>query len=592
MFMIKKKIIFFGCLIFLLMFLLRNVHMLCVPVVHMDEIGYWANAAFMNGQNWSSIMENFSPYYSYGYSIILFLLMKLFRNPIMLYRAAVVINILMVICGYCILNYIVKRIFSHVDNNIRNLICLIPLFYPSIQEHTQIAWAESYLFLLFLLSIILIMKVYESGRAIFYFVYALILIDMYITHQRSIAIFTIGIFSLIFISIFKRDRWKQFILFAMTIILCLMGSRFVKNSIYNNVYTTVVAEKDYSNDEKLYDGSKNKEIDNTSVKVDVNDYSGQAVKIKYMFTPEGFDNLLVSFFGKLYYFVLASFFLGGMGIWYLAQQIMSFIKEKNFNNLYTLVYCYILGSFFGTMVVAAVFMIYPGRIDTVAYGRYTDWLGTMIIIFGVFKLISSNVKENIRMLLYQIIFCLLFLNIFEKYIDKFQVSGLNIECSQMLLYFSQLDEKNILKVMTLTVTVVGIVLCILTLIKKKYLRSIVIAPLLIGLWIRINEPVIEHLLDLQNTNMNAVYPIVEFIEEAQTQNVYYLYDDTVINYVNACTGGIQYFLQDISVHCIDDIMMVKEDDAIIVMDRNLVIPCGYTAGCETIFYKAITVDGR
>lgn len=97
-----------------------------------------------------------------------------------------------------------------------------------------------------------------------------------------------------------------------------------------------------------------------------------------------------------------------------------------------------------------------------------------------------------------------------------------------------------LKIMTLIVIVIGITVCMLTLIKKEYIKTLVIAPVLIGLWVKMTEPAVEHLLDLHNTNISAIYPIVEFIEAAQIQNVYYLYDDTVDSYVNTCTGGIQY----------------------------------------------------
>ena len=56
-----------------------------------DEFGYWASAAKFAGYDWSSAASTVN-YYSYGYSLLLFPLFAVFKDPAMLYKAALVMN--------------------------------------------------------------------------------------------------------------------------------------------------------------------------------------------------------------------------------------------------------------------------------------------------------------------------------------------------------------------------------------------------------------------------------------------------------------------------------------------------------------------
>lgn len=76
---IHKKF-YFGAVYFSLSYFFEESWLFNIPSICLDEIGYWFAAAYWNEQNWLSVMGNLSPYYSYNYSIILFLLIKIFQN--------------------------------------------------------------------------------------------------------------------------------------------------------------------------------------------------------------------------------------------------------------------------------------------------------------------------------------------------------------------------------------------------------------------------------------------------------------------------------------------------------------------------------
>ena len=64
-----------------------------------DEFGYWASAAGFLGYDFSEVCS-ISSFYSFGYSLILIPILKLFSDSIIAYRAAVVVNLLLHITSF------------------------------------------------------------------------------------------------------------------------------------------------------------------------------------------------------------------------------------------------------------------------------------------------------------------------------------------------------------------------------------------------------------------------------------------------------------------------------------------------------------
>ena len=69
-----------------------------------DEFGYWTNAAYMFGYNWSSVTSH-NTYYSWGYSLLLVPLFYI-SNWKIRYQVALAINITLMIIAFCIQCYI------------------------------------------------------------------------------------------------------------------------------------------------------------------------------------------------------------------------------------------------------------------------------------------------------------------------------------------------------------------------------------------------------------------------------------------------------------------------------------------------------
>ena len=88
-----------GAVIFVLV--IYNISELKQICVIDDEFGYWGTSAYLSGYDWTGLSGT-SPYYGYGMSFIHMWLFKMFDNSVTMYRAAIVLNGIMLVISYYI----------------------------------------------------------------------------------------------------------------------------------------------------------------------------------------------------------------------------------------------------------------------------------------------------------------------------------------------------------------------------------------------------------------------------------------------------------------------------------------------------------
>ena len=82
--------------------------------IYPDEFGYWANAADAVGYDWSQI-ASVGAYYSFGYSLILIPVLKIFKGGVAAYRAAVAVNMLLMCISIFLLHGIAGKLFPRSE---------------------------------------------------------------------------------------------------------------------------------------------------------------------------------------------------------------------------------------------------------------------------------------------------------------------------------------------------------------------------------------------------------------------------------------------------------------------------------------------
>lgn len=359
-----------------------NIKDLYLPNILDDEFGYWSNAAYFAGIDWSSAASYIS-YYSYGYSILLAPLFWIFDDPVIMYRAALVINSLLLSLILLISYSIAKKMFPQINKLYLLIASLCVSLYPSYIVYVNIAWSESLLIFICWMIVWCFIRLNRNASMWMFSLTALLLVYAYSIHQRTLGILVAGVFIVILMKVYRYINWKHFFSFMLTLGIFLIIHIAIKDEVIANVFLNTA---------------------NTTN----NDYSGQVDKIKQLLTLDGIVKAIQVMCGQFFYFGASTYLIAYFGIISILIMLYQLIKNKpflrdhikpqnHFINQYFLFFLLLALTF--SFLISVIFMSQPNRIDHILYGRYTDMIiGPFILvgiisIFGYFRklLISSFV---------------------------------------------------------------------------------------------------------------------------------------------------------------------------------------------------------
>lgn len=227
----KKKICFNSTFLIhglavLLIFVLccLNIRKLDYIAVLNDEFGYWGNAASLAGYDWKELIAE-TPYYAWGYSIWLVPIIIFFRTPEVWYKAAIFLNIFLLIVSYFFCCGVAKRLFSKVNKNIIYIVCFLVIIYPSNIIYVQVAWSETLLYCLMWVATYLMIRLDEKFSYLKTVVLILVLLYMYMVHARSIGIVGIGLLCILLIILKNKKS-----VFSFLCVLAIAGLGYAINN--------------------------------------------------------------------------------------------------------------------------------------------------------------------------------------------------------------------------------------------------------------------------------------------------------------------------------------------------------------------------
>lgn len=360
-----------------------------------DEFGYWAYAAKAIGYDWSDIVS-LGSYYSYGYSLILFPILKFCKNAVMAYRTAVTVNFILLGIDAVLLNYLVGKLMPE-DSELKD--CLpfltgIALFYPPILFYAKTSMVETTLMSTFLLITYLLYLYLENNRLPVMAFLLVAIVYIHFLHMRAVGVAIAALLTLIVYFFRNSKKVKHFILAAVLCgILALIGfgaKTWLQNMMYANTDTGTIH---------------------------INDYAGQLEKIRYIFTKEGIVDFACGLCGKVLYLGLSSFGLVYFGMARCLKKI------KNRQKTTDLIYLFLLLSILAEIMINTIYNIRPFRVDSVVYGRYDEFVLPVLMILGALEL-SECRKTGIKISL--IIFAqslMTYLAIYE--IDRYHIINMH-----------------------------------------------------------------------------------------------------------------------------------------------------------------------
>ena len=329
-----------------------------------DEFGYWSYAAGLAGYDWSDI-ASLGSYYSYGYSLILLPVFLIFRDGVIAYRAAMVVNIALLAVCFFILQKMGRTFYAAAA-----------VFYPTWLFYAGTTFAEILLVTLYLTTCLLLLKYLQTDKKRYMALMLAVMFYMYLVHLRALGVLVSGTAVLLLYNI-KKYNIKKYSMgnggrkvrsvlvpaAAAAVILAvgLLMGLFIKNYWTGMVYGDTA------------DTLKN-----------ANDYAGQFEKIAYIFSGEGLKNLIISVSGKILYLGLASYGIAYFGIIYAVRRV----REKKYFPLFVLL------TTVAALMICAIYTIRPGRVDTLTYGRYHEYVMPVLLMMGIKELCSKAVSAK------------------------------------------------------------------------------------------------------------------------------------------------------------------------------------------------------
>ena len=122
-----------------------------------DEFGYWASAARILGIDFRET-SSIGSFYSFGYSLVLAPIMLLFKDSIIAYRAAVIVNLLLQVASFFVIKKIFDRFLEEKDQFLKYMLSGLAVSYPSWVFYTQMTMSEALLFFMYALTALLMMR--------------------------------------------------------------------------------------------------------------------------------------------------------------------------------------------------------------------------------------------------------------------------------------------------------------------------------------------------------------------------------------------------------------------------------------------------
>lgn len=349
-------------------------------IIMPDEFGYWSYAARLAGYDWSDI-ASLGSYYSYGYSIVLLPVFLAFQDGIWAYRAALLVNYALLASCFIILRKIETGIEEKrgIQNDSALFCAAIAAFYPAWLFYAETTLAEILLVTLYVALCMSLLAYFRTDKKIYMALSVMMMLYMHFVHMRTIGILISGVAVFVIHAIikiaadddYKARRPLADALFLLALLLCMAIA--LAAGFWAKRYWTGMVYGGAS------DGLQN-----------ANDYAGQLGKLAYIFTGEGFKNLIISVSGKLLYLGLASFGLAYFGIAYAFRQMTDRHSDKSMRCFYL----FILLSAAAAVMVCAIATIYPGRVDLLAYGRYHEYVMPILMLLGVRELRESGISAK------------------------------------------------------------------------------------------------------------------------------------------------------------------------------------------------------
>ncbi len=535
----EKVLTILFCLLIMAMYVYRFAEQK-MPIVLLDEFGYWSTGAFFSGYQWSEIAK-FNSYYSYGYGIVLGLLIRLFGKSDVLYQSAITVNMLMLIGTFLLSKRIIKKLYPQIGGIKAVMAAFIAASYPSNYSNMHIAWAELFLTFLYTLSVFILLKYILTGRIRYLYLWVVNVFSLYIVHQRALGIVVSAVIVLFLLGLKGAVSKKQIVFCGVGLMLLFCLHKCVKAAIVDQVM-----------------------IGEVNTMADVNDYATIFSHIRHWFNLEGFRKVFISLGGKITYLMISSCSLLGIAFYAVLGAGKDFFDKKAFDDVGTnFINFYLLLSLISTMLISSIYTLDGRRMDTLIYGRYTEWCVGPWILVALGTLYSRRASGKIVFINLAVSFVMV-LGGRIVYADhpEWIEYGYAFVCAPVcFLFYKNCVNDQFLYIGILITTLVYLMLTLPHIIYKKNKKAEIVGMAgMLGMYLLFGKMLIDRTLE-SNYRSELVLDM-----HTQIENI----DDSACIYYIKDEGQTIWYVADLQVYDVNKkvIAVENQDNAELIKDHS------------------------
>lgn len=497
-----EHILLLICIGILFVFNLYNIGKMYGPVVMPDEVGYWSTGAYLAGYDWSGVV-NKSPYYGWGYgSIILTPLFLFFKSPVMLYRAAIVINTVILCFNFLVLRKIAVTLQITSNGVINTLASFTVAAYSSYTFFSKTAYAESLLVLMFDILVMFVLYSEKNTKNVVAIFMAIVGAWMFVIHQRAIGVICVLCALVCWRKLTKRLDTKGFIIFFLFLFLTLYLCMEIKSDIVAGIW---INENNGSG----------------------NDFSGQTGKIDYLLSIEGMTAFLFNVLGRIVYLGNATFLLFYIGMGKMVKELHyclksrwirqeeKWIRHEDFN-------FFLFFSILAAIAISALFMIFPTRFEHIIYGRYSEYVIAPFLLYTILSIDFSTIWKQLKYVVMIHIILSAFVYLYSNQLEFNSIGVFNTVGVRWLNGLNNMSD--MVKYLLWAMQIIFIISFILYYFGRR--KKGVFIILLSCMWFYASNQVCKNDIYVEQERNKDLYLFTQSIEQiVEDETVYYLLED-------------------------------------------------------------------
>ncbi|MDD4849652.1 MAG: hypothetical protein PHO10_03010 [Gemmiger sp.] len=335
-------------------------------IITIDGFGYWGNAAFLSGLDWSDLMGQ-TYYYSFGYSLLLCPILLLFAGSAHLYFWAVALNGVMLCAIYLLLLQICQYLLPHKSRWWHIFISLVLVACPYYIAYTQETLSEIPLSLFYTGIVYLFIRFVQKPTILHSILLALANTYLFTIHMRALGVPIAVAMMLVLLLVCKKVPLRTVVAFALSMAVAVVGTVVLKNYL-----TTYLYSPDYGA---------------------VNNFSSVASSVSTAFAFDKIFAVLKRVCGQIFYFSVASGGVFLVGFYALVRNVAAWYQYPKSRKCTSrgILSLFVMLCALAEIGISALYMISATRLDMVIYGRYAEFAALMVVLFGLCELVARPV---------------------------------------------------------------------------------------------------------------------------------------------------------------------------------------------------------